>query len=87
MYRILLVRTRVLISFPLVWIPEAMLSVESVVRGYHVYKNDWSPSVGGQLELEIEELYRHDRYTVAISQWQYCRPCASQILEHCTLFH
>ena len=43
-----------------------MLTVESVVRGYHVYKDDWSPSVGDEFELEIEELNRHDRYAVAI---------------------
>ena len=43
-----------------------MLSVESVVRGYHVYKDDWSPSVGDKFEPEIEKLHRHDRYAVAI---------------------
>ena len=43
-----------------------MLTVESVVRGYHVYKDDWSPSVGDEFELEIEELNRQDRYAVAI---------------------
>ena len=43
-----------------------MLTVESVVRGYHGYKDDWSHSVGDDFELEKEELNRHDRYTVAI---------------------
>ena len=33
----------------------AMLSIESVVRGYHVYMDDWSPSVGDEFELETEE--------------------------------
>ena len=59
-------RTCVLILFPFVWILVAMLSVESMVRGYHVYKDDWSPSVGDELKLELEELKRHDRYAVAI---------------------
>ena len=44
----------------------ALLSVESVARGYHVYKKDWSLSVGDEVELEIEELNRHDRYAMAI---------------------
>ena len=43
-----------------------MLTIESMVRGYHVYKDDWSPSVGDEFELEIEEPNRHDRYAVVI---------------------
>ena len=43
-----------------------MLSVESMVRGYHVYMDDWSPSVGDEFELEIKKLNRHDRCAVAI---------------------
>ena len=66
MYHILLVCTRVLISFPFACTLVAMLSVENVVRSYHVYKDDWSPSVGDEFELEIEELNIHDRYAVAI---------------------
>ena len=66
MHHILLVSARVFISFPSVSIVVAMLSVESVVRGYHVYMNDWSPSVGDEFELEIEELNRHDRYAVLL---------------------
>ena len=66
MYRILLMCTHVLISFPSIWILVAMLNVESVVRGYHVYMDDWSHSVGDEFVLETEELNRHDRYTVAI---------------------
>ena len=66
MYHILLVRTRVLISLLSVWILVAMLHVESVVRGHHVYMDDWSPSVGDEFELETKELNKHDRYAVAI---------------------
>ena len=66
MYRILLVRTRVFISFLSVWILVAMLRIESVVRRYHAYMDDWSPSVGDEFELEIEELNKHDRYVVAV---------------------
>ena len=62
----LLVHTRVLILFPFVWILVTMLNTDSVVRGYHVYKDDWSLSVGDEFELEIKELNRHDRYAVVI---------------------
>ena len=43
-----------------------MLSIESVVRGYYVYRDQWSPSVGNEFELEIEKLNRNDLYAVAI---------------------
>ena len=43
-----------------------MLRVERVVRGYHAYMDDWSPSVGDEFQLEIDELNKHDRYAVAI---------------------
>ena len=33
---------------------------------YHAYMDDWSPSVGDEFKLEIEELNKHDRYTVGI---------------------
>ena len=66
MYHIPLACTCVLISLPSVWILVAMLSVESVVRDYHVYMDNWSPSVGDDFELEVEQLNRHDRYAVAI---------------------
>ena len=45
------------------WVLLVMLSVESLVRGYHVYMNDWSPSVGDEFAIEVEE---HDRYAVAV---------------------
>ena len=37
-----------------------------MVRGYHVYMDDWSPQVGNQFELKIKEVIRHDRHAVAI---------------------
>ena len=33
---------------------------------YHVYMDNWSPSVGDEFELEIEELNRHNRYAMSI---------------------
>ena len=39
-----------------------MLTVESVVRGYHVYKDDWSPSVGGAvLGYGVETIFEDFR--------------------------
>ena len=37
------------------------LHVESVVRGYHVYKEDWSPNIGDRFVSEVEETNLHDR--------------------------
>ena len=37
-------------------------TMESVVRGHHVYKSIWYPLLGEQLRLEIEEGNGHDRY-------------------------
>ena len=65
-YHTLLMRTRVLILFLSVQIRVAIPSVESMVKGYHVYMDHWSPSVGDEFELGIEELNRHERYAVAI---------------------
>lgn len=42
------------------------LHVKSVIRGYHVYKEDWVPNIGDSFGVEIKELNDHDRYAVAI---------------------
>lgn len=42
------------------------LRAESVVRGYHVYKEDWIPNLGDRFGVKIEEANIHDRYAVAI---------------------
>ena len=39
-----------------------MKTIESVLRGYHVYEYVWSPVLGDTFILEIEE---HNRYEVA----------------------
>ena len=44
----------------------AMLTIESMVRGFHVYRNDWSPSVGYKFELERKKLNKRDRYAAVI---------------------
>ena len=43
---------------------DVTLRVESVVRGYHVYKEDWSPNIGDR--FGVEETNIHDRYAVAV---------------------
>jgi len=40
--------------------------VESVVRGYHIYKDIWSAAVGTTLPCRQESFNPHDSYTVAL---------------------
>ena len=40
--------------------------VESVVRGYHIYKDIWSAAVGTIPPCRQESFSPHDSYTVAI---------------------
>ncbi len=51
----------------------AALTVESIIRGYHTYMDVWSPSVGEELSLKIDELNTHDRYAVAVEANDPCR--------------
>ena len=44
----------------------AFIHVKSVAKGYHVYKDEWNPSIGDVFKLDIEETNRHDRYAVAV---------------------
>ncbi len=39
---------------------------DSVVRGHHVYKRIWTPTVGKQLQLRPEEDNESDPRTVAV---------------------
>ena len=43
------------------------LTVKSVVRGYHIFKEVWDPWRGDQFYLQIEEFNRYDRYAVAVT--------------------
>ena len=42
------------------------LEVESVVRGYHVYKDVWSAAVGTTVPCQVESFKPHDSYAVAM---------------------
>ena len=41
---------------------------ESVVRGHHVYKGIWNPTVGEELEACREPENAHDRHAVALKK-------------------
>ena len=41
-------------------------TVESMIRGYHVYKDVWESSIGEKLFCELEEKNRHDSNAVAV---------------------
>ncbi len=45
---------------------DSSLRVESVIRGYHVYKDDWNPEIGDIFDVEIEETNIHDRFSCAV---------------------
>ena len=38
----------------------------SVVRGHHVYKTVWTPSVGETLTVKAEDGNNHDKHAVAV---------------------
>ena len=40
-------------------------TLESAVRGHHVYKTTWSPAIGQVLQVGTEESNAYDRYAVA----------------------
>ena len=40
--------------------------VESIVRGYHIYKDIWSAAVGSTLSCWQERFNPHDSYAVAV---------------------
>ena len=42
------------------------LELESCVRGYHIYKEIWSPTAGQEFQCEREELNAEDPYAVAV---------------------
>ena len=43
------------------------LHVKGVVRGYHVYKDDWMPDVSDGFDGRIEKENRSDRYCVVVN--------------------
>ena len=45
---------------------EERFVVETVVRGYHVYKDVWKPRLGELLQCKMEFRNIHDPYAVAV---------------------
>ena len=38
----------------------------SVVRGHHIYKTIWTPTVGETLQLRAEDTNEHDEHAIAV---------------------
>ena len=45
---------------------DAELTVDSCIRGHHVFKNVWTPTVGEQLTCQREIGNNKDRYAVVV---------------------
>ena len=45
---------------PLCWL------LKGFVRGYHTYKNDWTPDSGDGFDSRLEKENRFDRYAVVV---------------------
>ena len=41
-------------------------TIKSVIRGHHVYKSNWNPTLGEQLILERKDGNSLDRHTVSV---------------------
>lgn len=44
------------------------IKVDGVVRGHHVYKFIWTPFIGKELVLELEERNEHNGYAVSVKK-------------------
>ena len=44
------------------------ISTNTVIRGHHIYKEVWMPSMGEVLQCEKEEGNSHDLYAVAVKK-------------------
>ena len=46
--------------------PRSVFNKDSVVRGHHIYKTYWTPVVGEELTLEMEDDNEHGEHAVAV---------------------
>ena len=44
----------------------AALTLESVIRGHHIYKSRWTPLLGETLNTSLELDNEHNKYAVSI---------------------
>ena len=49
-------------------IVKASTEIDTYVKGYHVYKNIWKPTVNEELETEMEPDNVMDKYTVCVKK-------------------
>ena len=42
--------------------------INAFVMGYHVYKNNWTPSVGDEFQGFMESTNKMDKYAVAVKK-------------------
>ncbi len=40
--------------------------IQSVVRGYHIYKDDWTSEIDDTFVVDVEETNFHDRFACAV---------------------
>ena len=57
------------LSHPPVKVPISF-SVDSVIRGHHIYKDIWTPNLGEILPCKVEPGNVHDPYAVAVERDQ-----------------
>ena len=43
-------------------------TLDSVIRGHHIYKEIWTPFVGEELTLNQENGNSHDRYAITVEK-------------------
>ena len=45
---------------------DAIFCYESVIRGHHVYKRIWTPTIAEILSVNTDPTNRHDRFAIAV---------------------
>ena len=43
-------------------------AINAFVKGYHVYKNNWTPSIGDELQGFMEPTNKLDKYAVTVKE-------------------
>ena len=59
---------------------ENILTVQSAVRGFHVYKAIWEPQEGKKLMSEHKENNKYDVFAIKV-----CRPLDKKIVGHLSI--
>ena len=57
------------------------------MRGYHVYKNVWTPSIGERLQLRRQDDYDNHAVSVAREGRDYSRPRSPRDVTHILELH